>query len=497
MGSVSESGVAESLEPIKMSSGGDLRDFGTLALDNKQPARMTLRSMRDEPLPLRLFWSNKSGGEKQVSSDRSGSSTVEGHHVVLSTLEASGSATAAASKDELVQALHVLLPPRGTVIVIVQAVLAEGYGPGGAGGRPHAGKMLTDTSGPLGGAIPFGRVAITPTNTRGGEGTRYLDAVERGSASARAPQAHASAVQLLWRPPPPAAATLRLEPPDLAFNNVLVGVAAEVAPSAKFEIVNTGQTEMNFMLMLRREESDERNDGRGKRDSEKDRKGSGALDRSEKEKGLHLKEKESIREGAADGSAIKEKKLGRVGEAVGTAVQGPVVSSEKKLEKKPREERDKERGEGGGAKLAPGEGGSQSVPLLLHPRNGFIPAGGKCSVEVRCVAPLPGWQRYVVVVRNLSQQSSGGQQDHKMAIRVQGVHPHYLDFPDLRQAALERPLISTPAAGGADAKDGKEKKAAEGLELAFGLCHIIQQPEKGGCGGGGGRRRAAAAADRR
>ena len=254
LGSVSESGVAESLEPIKMSSGGDLRDFGTLALDNKQPARMTLRSMRDEPLPLRLFWSNKSGGEKQVSSDRSGSSTVEGHHVVLSTLEASGSATAAASKDELVQALHVLLPPRGTVIVIVQAVLAEGYGPGGAGGRPHAGKMLTDTSGLLGGAIPFGRVAITPTNTRGGEGTRYLDAVERGSASARAPQAHASAVQLLWLPPPPAAATLRLEPPDLAFNNVLVGVAAEVAPSAKFEIVNTGQTEMNFMLMLRREE---------------------------------------------------------------------------------------------------------------------------------------------------------------------------------------------------------------------------------------------------
>ena len=194
-----------------------------------------------------------------------------------------GSATAAASKDELVQALHVLLPPRGTVIVIVQAVLAEGYGPGGAGGRPHAGKMLTDTSGPLGGAIPFGRVAITPPTTRGGEGTRYLDAVERGSASARAPPAHASAVQLLWRPPPPAAATLRLEPPDLAFNNVLVGVAAEVAPSAKFEIVNTGQTEMNFMLMLRREESDERNDGRGKRDSEKDRKGSGALDRSEKE----------------------------------------------------------------------------------------------------------------------------------------------------------------------------------------------------------------------
>ena len=69
------------------------------------------------------------------------------------------------------------------------------------------------------------------------------------------------------------------------------------------------------------------------------------------------------------------------------------------------------------------------VPLLLHPRNGFIPPGGSCVVEVRCVAPQPGSHIYVVVVRNLS--GAGSAQDLLLHIRARGVHPQHLWFPDL------------------------------------------------------------------
>ena len=80
-------------------------------------------------------------------------------------------------------------------------------------------------------------------------------------------------------------------------------------------------------------------------------------------------------------------------------------------------------------------------PVLLSPRNGFIAAGGSCVVEVRCQAPLPGWQQYVVVVRNLKRAGgSTSQQDHALRIRVQGVHPHYLNFPDVTGEEAQREL---------------------------------------------------------
>lgn len=89
-----------------------------------------------------------------------------------------------------------------------------------------------------------------------------------------------------------------------------------------------------------------------------------------------------------------------------------------------------------------------SQPLTLHPSNGFIAGGGRRTIEVRCGLVLPGHQKYYVVVRNLSRATSS-QQDHTLRVRVHGVHPNYLAFPDLR----------------------------DGDELAFGLCHIRPSPE--------------------
>ena len=47
-------------------------------------------------------------------------------------------------------------------------------------------------------------------------------------------------MQLLWRPPPPTPTALRLEPTDMTFAEVLVGIAAEAAPCRRFEIINAG-----------------------------------------------------------------------------------------------------------------------------------------------------------------------------------------------------------------------------------------------------------------
>ena len=86
---------------------------------------------------------------------------------------------------------------------------------------------------------------------------------------------------------------------------------------------------------------------------------------------------------------------------------------------------------------------------MLSPRNGFIEAGSSCTIEVRCQAPVPGWQTYVVVVRNLRRttNNAGAQKDHTLQVKVQGVHPHYLNFPDVRGVKQHR-------------------------ELCFGLCYI-------------------------
>ena len=123
---------------------------------------------------------------------------------------------------------------------------------------------------------------------------------------------------------------------------------------------------------------------------------------------------------------------------------------------------------------------------MLHPRNGFIPPGGRCTIEVRCVAPQPGAQKYIVVVRNLS--SASGTQDTELPIRTHGVHPNYLAFPDLVTSAPSPSSSSSSssaaaastaaAAAGATTAADAGSKTVEG-ELAFGLCHIFQPSHSG------------------
>jgi hypothetical protein len=163
---------------------------------------------------------------------------------------------------------------------------------------------------------------------------------------------------------------------------------------------------MNFMLMLRRDDSD---------GAER-----GACSAS---KGL----RDVGSDGAASKRGVREER------GMGGMVAGAAGESEKKQlgeklsvgreERREGRNRDGRGGEGGG-------GGSASVPLLLHPRNGFIGAGGQTTIEVRCVAPLAGWQKYVVVVRNLSLGSTtGGQHDHTLAIKVLGHGSHPMGPP--------------------------------------------------------------------
>lgn len=113
-------------------------------------------------------------------------------------------------------------------------------------------------------------------------------------------------------------------------------------------------------------------------------------------------------------------------------------------------------------------------------------------LQVRCEPRhvVPGRQRYVVVARNLS--SGGGQQDRTLTIRVQGVHPQYLAFPDLRKASEAQQSSSSAASSSSSsaAVDGglgvsPSKAGAASLlskpdgavpssqfegELAFGIC---------------------------
>ena len=160
----------------------------------------------------------------------------------------------------------------------------------------------------------------------------------------------------LQRAAAPRLAALRLEPHELGFGSVRIG-GAEEPPVLSFTIFNERASEVNFMLMLRKEEP------------------SGASDK---------KSAEASKDAARDATDAAAPKAARA---------------------------------------------LSLVPLLLHPRNGFIPPGGSCVVEVRCVAPQPGSQRYVVVVRNLS--GAGSAQDLLLHIRARGVHPQQLWFPDL------------------------------------------------------------------
>ena len=79
--------------------------------------------------------------------------------------------------------------------------------------------------------MPFGRVSITPT-VRDQQKEAGSDSKASGGdnkAAVVAPMKHTSTVHIIWKPPPPKTATLRLEPNELAFPQVLVGGANPAA----------------------------------------------------------------------------------------------------------------------------------------------------------------------------------------------------------------------------------------------------------------------------
>ena len=65
-------------------------------------------------------------------------------------------------------------------------------------------------------------------------------------------------MQLLLRPPKTAKAALLLEPEELKFEEVQVGGGGTGVLPQHFRIVNTGTTEVNFMLMLQKQPAEER-----------------------------------------------------------------------------------------------------------------------------------------------------------------------------------------------------------------------------------------------
>jgi hypothetical protein len=448
---------------------------GTVAIQSKLPSQMTLRSRCDEPLSLRLFWSAPKTAPKSQGGASSSSSTVEGHHVVLSTLE--HQQPSPSTTLQAVQALHVVLPPRGAVVVLVQAVQAEKQfekssareireiplidlpkkGAGSASAKMGAGALERvggagldkgegESPPPSSREIPFGHVAIIE-GVGGGSGGGGGGVGGGGGGGGFTDTALASKVKLMWLRPQLVQAALRLEPSELTFAEVIVGAEGE-PPCQTFEIINLAEGEMNFMLILRRDDAE-----------------------------------------SAEHRARRDERTVAAGAAVGGEIASITKGSERRDVMRERESLRSEalRGEGGSSTLAAvkatAEGLSHTVeavhtqkvrtqqPVLLHPRNGFIAPGAKCTIEARCVAPLPGWQRYTVVVRNLSP-TAGMVQDHAMSIRVRGVHPNYLDFPDLRDGGAPGAVLgAVPPAEGL-ARKGPEAEPV----LAFGLCHIYQTP---------------------
>ena len=66
----------------------------------------------------------------------------------------------------------------------------------------------------------------------------------------------------------------------MSFAEVLVGAPVEGAPSQKFEIINLGGEEMNFMLLLKKAEADGGNERAGaKKDAKGDAEKSGGGER--------------------------------------------------------------------------------------------------------------------------------------------------------------------------------------------------------------------------
>ncbi|KAL1530705.1 hypothetical protein AB1Y20_001604 [Prymnesium parvum] len=399
-----------------MGGGAGARLFGTLAVIPNEPIPLTLHSLADEALSLRLFWSTlpPPGVGKDMRYP-----AVEGYSVTLVTEDNEADDAQVNTTDATefmethVKALHVRLLPNSSATVYVQAVpMQEAW--------RATDDAATRSSTQPGSAPPssarflLGHIAITPGRIwaydqqraatasmepfRSASGERPVGA----SPTIGLPQAHA--VQLLLRPPRTPKAALLLEPEELTFDGVQVGGGGAPVQPQTFKIVNTGTAEVNFMLMLQRVEQPQMAALLGARDAELRRTGSTSVTIDER-----------------GGDKVKRERISH--EKASAQRDDPL----------PMAQRQK----------------STQAPVLLHPRNGFIPAGSSCTIEVRCQAPVPGWQTYSVVVRNLKRDANnvGAQKDHTLQIKVQGVHPHYLKFPDTFEASQQR-------------------------ELRFGLCYV-------------------------
>ena len=135
----------------------DARLLGTLAVSQAAPVRMVLHSHSDDELPLRLFWSPvppRLGGSHHAHLRQPwlGAAAETGHAVLLSLegvapADAMGVPTAVAA-SELVEGLDVLLPPRGSVVILAQVAATDdkraddkrGGGGNGGGGNGGGGR---------------------------------------------------------------------------------------------------------------------------------------------------------------------------------------------------------------------------------------------------------------------------------------------------------------------------------------------------------------------
>jgi hypothetical protein len=124
-----EAAAAEGLAPPVEGglAAAETRLLGTLEFGRETTRKLTLISLSDnETVALRLFWSGVpsfGAGGAHGAHPRLGAE--EGHRVLLSTPDVASAVAAdglAAASNELVPVLHVKLPPRQPVVVLVQAL---------------------------------------------------------------------------------------------------------------------------------------------------------------------------------------------------------------------------------------------------------------------------------------------------------------------------------------------------------------------------------------
>ena len=124
-----EAAAAEGLAPPVEGglAAAETRLLGTLEFGRETTRKLTLISLSDnETVALRLFWSGVpsfGAGGAHGAHPRLGAE--EAHRVLLSTPDVASAVAAdglAAASNELVPVLHVKLPPRQPVVVLVQAL---------------------------------------------------------------------------------------------------------------------------------------------------------------------------------------------------------------------------------------------------------------------------------------------------------------------------------------------------------------------------------------